>query len=170
MKVLKAIDFWFDKLSGWLMIGILGVMIVMAFGQVVLRNFFHASIEWGDIFLRHLVLWVGFLGAIIATGQRRHLRIEFLSKMVSPKIRKIFFVLTNVFAAVVTYFLMQAAITFVQLEMESEGNLFLSIPRWYFIVIIPIGYAIISFRFAAHAILWITEILHRNWEVEEMEH
>lgn len=170
MSVLKWIDRWLDRISGWILITLLGIMIVMAFSQVVLRDLFHTSIEWGDIFLRHLVLWVGFLGAIIATGQRRHLRIEFISKMSPPKLRKIFFILTNLFAAVITYFLMQAAYTFVLLEMESEGVLILDIPRWYFITIIPIGYALISFRFAVHAIQWTVESIKGNWEIEEAAH
>ena len=170
MSVLKWIDRWLDRISGWILIMLLGIMIVMAFGQVVLRNVFHTSIEWGDIFLRHLVLWVGFLGAVIATGQRRHLRIEFISKISPPKLRKVFFILTNLFAAVITYFLMLAAFSFVRLEMESEGNLILDIPRWYFISIIPIGYALISFRFAVHSLQWITEIIKGNWNIEEVTH
>lgn len=170
MRALKFIDRWIDTISGWVLVALLGIMIVMAFGQVVLRNFFNSSIEWGDIFLRHLVLWVGYFGAVIATGQRRHLRIEFISKLSPPKFRKIFFVITNVFAAVITYLLMQASVSFVQLEMESDGALILNIPTWYFVVIIPIGYALISFRLTASAVVWISEILQGNWEIEEASH
>lgn len=170
MKPLLFIDRWLEKISGWLLVFILGVMIVMAFGQVVLRNFFDASIEWGDIFLRHLVLWVGYFGAVIATGERRHLKIEFVTKIVPPKARKIFFVITNLFAAAVCYFLMEASIAFLQLEIEAESILILDLPSWYFIVVIPIGYAIISFRFAVHSLGWIAEIVKGNWEIEEVQH
>jgi TRAP-type C4-dicarboxylate transport system permease small subunit len=142
----------------------------MAFGQVVLRNFFHTSIEWGDIFLRHLVLWVGYFGAVIATGERRHLKIEFVTKLVPPKARKIFFIITNLFAAVICYFLMQASIIFVQSEIEFASTLILEIPRWYFIIIIPIGYAIVSFRFAIHSLTWLYEIVKGNWELQEVQH
>ncbi|MBW7887476.1 MAG: TRAP transporter small permease [Bacteroidetes bacterium] len=166
MKIILSIDKFLDKISGWILITLLGIMIVMAFGQVVLRNFFHTSIEWGDIFLRHLVLWVGFLGAVIATGQRRHLRIEFVSKIVPQKVRKIFFIITNLFAAIVVYLLMQAAISFVELEFEDGGILLLDIPRWYFISIIPIGYAMAAFRFLVHSLQWLIEIFHGNWETE----
>ncbi len=170
MKPLLFVDRWLEKISGWLLIFFLGIMIVMSFGQVVLRNFFDASIEWGDIFLRHLVLWVGYFGAVIATGERRHLKIEFLTKVVPPKVRKIFFILTNLFAAIICYLLMQASITFVQLEMESESTLILDLPSWYFIIVIPIGYAIISFRFAIHSLGWISEVMKGNWELEEVQH
>ncbi|MEW5798189.1 MAG: TRAP transporter small permease [Bacteroidota bacterium] len=170
MKPLLFIDRWFEKISGWLLILFLGIMIVMSFGQVVLRNFFDTSIEWGDVFLRHLVLWVGYFGAVIATGERRHLKIEFLTKLVPLKVRKIFFIITNLFAAFICYLLMQASISFVQLEIESESTLILDLPLWYFIGIIPVGYAIISFRFAIHSLGWISEIPKGDWEIEEVQH
>ena len=72
-------------------------MIIMAFGQVVLRNFFHTSIEWGDVFLRHLVLWLGFLGAVIATGEGRHLKIEFINKLVAGAVHEKLFISLRIF-------------------------------------------------------------------------
>jgi TRAP-type C4-dicarboxylate transport system permease small subunit len=170
MKPFLVVDRWLDKISGWLVISFLGIMIVMAFAQVVLRNFFDTSIEWGDIFLRHLVLWVGYFGAVVATGERRHLKIEFVTKLVPPKVRKILFIITNLFASVICYFLMQAAISFIQLEIEYETILILDLQSWYFLIVIPIGYAIISFRFAIHSIGWIVEVAKGNWEIQEVQH
>jgi TRAP-type C4-dicarboxylate transport system permease small subunit len=170
MRPILFIDKWLEKISGWMLVLILGVMIVMAFGQVVLRNFFDTGIEWGDIFLRHLVLWVGYFGAVIATGEGRHLRIEFVSKLVPQKIRKIFFIITSIFAGSICYFLMLAAISFVQLEIESETTLILDLQSWYFIIIIPIGYAMLMFRFIVRALNWLVEIFQGNWETSEATH
>ncbi len=170
MKPILLIDKWLEKISGWILVSLLGIMIVMAFGQVILRNFFDSSIEWGDIFLRHLVLWVGYFGAVIATGEGRHLRIEFVSKLVPQKIRKIFFIITSIFAGAICYFLMQAAISFVQLEMESKTTLILDLQSWYFIIIIPIGYAMLTFRFIVRALNWLVEIFQGNWETSEATH
>ena len=170
MKILLLVDKWLEKISGWMLVLLLGTMILMAFGQVVLRNFFHSSIEWADVFLRHLVLWVGYFGAVIATGESRHLKIEFISKIVPVKVRKIFFIITNFFAAAVCYLLMQAAISFVQLEKESASILLLNQPTWYFITIIPVGYAMISFRFVIHSLNWLNEAIRGNWEIVEVKH
>jgi TRAP-type C4-dicarboxylate transport system permease small subunit len=170
MKPILFVDKWLEKISGWILVSLLGVMIVMAFGQVILRNFFDSSIEWGDVFLRHLVLWVGYFGAVIATGEGRHLRIEFVSKLVPAKIRKIFFIITSIFAATICYFLMRAAISFVQFEMESETILMLNLQSWYFVIIIPVGYAMLSFRFIVRALNWSVEIINGNWETSEVSH
>ncbi len=170
MKPILILDLWLERISGWILVGLLGIMILMAFGQVILRNFFDSSIEWGDIFLRHLVLWVGYFGAVIATGEGRHLRIEFLTKLVSEKPRKVFFIISSLFAAVICYLLMQASVAFVQLEMESESALILDLPGWYFIVIIPIGYALISFRFLVRSLSGFVEVLRGNWTTTEGHH
>jgi len=170
MKILLLVDKWLEKISGWMLVILLGTMILMAFGQVVLRNIFHSSIEWADVFLRHLVLWVGYFGAVIATGEGRHLKIEFINKIVPVKVRKIFFIITNFFAAAVCYLLMQAAISFVQLEKESASILLLNQPTWYFITIIPVGYAMISFRFVIHSLNWLNEAIRGNWEIVEVKH
>ena len=45
MKPILLIDKWLEKISGWMLVFLLGIMIVMAFGQVILRNFFDSSIE-----------------------------------------------------------------------------------------------------------------------------
>jgi C4-dicarboxylate transporter DctQ subunit len=167
LKVLFLIDAWIAKITGWVLVFLLSVMIAMAFGQLVLRNIFHSSLEWGDIFLRHLVLWVGFLGAVIATGQGRHLKIEFIRKVIGERLRKIFFIITNLFAAVVCWYLLKAAMAFVQNEMEAQSILLLNLPTWYFVVIIPIGYGIIAFRFLVSVIQAAADIAQGNWAVKE---
>jgi TRAP-type C4-dicarboxylate transport system permease small subunit len=167
MKLLLLADRWLTRITGWLIIFFLSIMIVMAFGQVVLRNFFHTSIEWGDVFLRHLVLWLGFLGAVIATGEGRHLKIEFINKLAPERFRKIIYIITNLFAAIVCFFLMKAAIAFVQMEGESADTLILNLSTTYFIIIIPVGYAIIAFRFLVRSLTWGAEVVKGDWHIEE---
>jgi len=167
LNVLFRIDAWVARVTGWLLVTLLSLMILMAFGQVALRNLFHSSLEWGDIFLRHLVLWVGFLGAVIATGQGRHLKIEIVRKLIGPRLRKISFIITNIFAAVVCWYLLSAAVAFVQMEAEANSILLLDVPTWYFIIIIPIGYGIIAFRFIVSVIQAIVDIVQGNWAIKE---
>ena len=48
---------------------LLASMIAVAFLQIVLRNFFDTGLPWGDSLVRYLVLWVGFIGAALATRE-----------------------------------------------------------------------------------------------------
>ena len=52
---------------------LLTLMILMAFSQIVLRNFFDTGISWGDSLVRYLVVWVGFIGAAIAAREGKPL-------------------------------------------------------------------------------------------------
>ena len=118
MKILKSIDSALNKIEGAVLIFLLLVMLFMAFGQVVLRNVFTGGIVWGDILLRHLVLWIGFLGAALATSGERHINIDILTRYLSERLKRVVATLSNVFAAVVCFLLFKASLTFIEFEIS----------------------------------------------------
>ena len=136
-----------EKIENILVIIILTVMILLAFTQVILRNFFSTSIFWGDIFLRHMVLWIGFIGASLATREGRHINIDALSRLLSHHTKLLSQTIVNLFSAVVSFFLMQAAIGFIGMEKDSGTIVFSSIPTWFAQIIIAIGFGIMMLRF-----------------------
>jgi TRAP-type C4-dicarboxylate transport system permease small subunit len=142
MKVLKSIDNWLGRLELGIVIILLGTMIVFAFLQVVLRNIFLTGIEWVEIFLRHTVLWLGFLGGALATGNQRHIKIDAVSYFFSKRSQAILHFITNLFAASVCVLLTQASIRFVESEIEMKSLVFDGIPAWYAELIIPVGFAL----------------------------
>jgi len=153
MKILKKIDLALNKAEGALLILMLSTMVVVAFGQVMLRNVFHTGVLGADILLRHLVLWIGFLGAAIATSEERHINIDALRRFLPLRIRSAVDVLTDIFAAVVCFFLMNAARVFVESEMADKRMVFENIPSWCVQSIIPIGFGLLVVHFTIRAIL-----------------
>jgi len=151
MKILKTLDLVLNKFEGALLILMLSVMVLVAFGQVVLRNVFHTGIDGADVLLRHLVLWIGFVGAAIATSKERHINIDALRRFLSPRIRSAVDVCTDIFATVVCYFLMRAAQAYVELEKTGGRFVYESIPVWYGEVIIPVGFGLLMVHFAIRA-------------------
>ena len=127
-------------------------MILLSFSQVILRNFFQQGILWADIFLRQLVLWVGFLGASIAVCKDKHIGIDFLPNVLphqwKPKLRIITHLATSIISAILAW----SAWSFLRYEMESDSVLFLNIPVWVFQTILPYSFAIISVRFLLQAL------------------
>ncbi len=160
MKIINFINNILAKIETVFLIIILLTMILLAFLQVILRNFFSTSIFWGDTFSRHLVLWVGFLGASLATYEGRHITIDILSRLLSPIIKKMATILINIFSATVCFFLMKAAINFVSSErrefdrLKEMGvtNLIAGIPEWMYSLIIAIAFGIMMLRFLIHAL------------------
>jgi len=144
----RRIDDWFGKIQNALLTIILVSMISLAFTQVVLRNFFNTGISWGDAVVRHLVLWVGFIGASVATKEHGHLAMDLMSRFMPEKFKKISSIFIHITSAVVCAFLTHASYKFVLGEKEAGGILLPGVPTYYAIAIIPIGFLIMSVRFA----------------------
>lgn len=135
------------RIELWLLVIIVITMVVLAFMQVLLRNVFDQGILWGDTFLRHLVLWVGFIGASLATRDEKHINIDILSRFLRGRINFVARSLTNLFAAVICFILSDAGWAFVSQEIEFGTILFNNIPAWYFEIIIPTGFALMGIRY-----------------------
>ncbi len=152
MKFLLTFDRILSKFESVILVATLGLMIFMAFLQVILRNFFSSGILWGDIFLRHLVLWIAFLGASLATKENRHINVDLFSRLLRHKHRRWSSFITNLFSSFISGLLARAAYIFIRYERDMETTLFLDIPTWLFMSIILIGFIIITFRFLIKAI------------------
>lgn len=162
MKLLELLDRSLTRVEGWMLIGLLSVMVVLAFLQVVLRNFFQEGFIWGDILLRHLVLWIGFVGAAMATSQERHITIDALTRFLSDQVRRGVLALTQVFAAVVCIALAHAAVTFVGNDLEFGSTVYADIPAWYSQIIIPVGFSVMATHFLIRAILNLRFVVRKD--------
>jgi TRAP-type C4-dicarboxylate transport system permease small subunit len=152
MKFVARLDRTLAQAETVLLVIFLGTMVLLAFAQVVLRNVFGTGLIWGDTLVRHMVLWAGFVGGALATFEGRHISIDALTKFLSPRIRSIAGIITNLFAGVVCYYLMMASWTFLVGEMESESEFIFSLPAWTAMAIIPFGYAMIMVHFGLKVI------------------
>jgi TRAP-type C4-dicarboxylate transport system permease small subunit len=151
MKVLNTLDGWLNKAESAVLIVLLLMMVLLAFAQVVLRNVFSAGLVWGDILLRHSVLWIGFLGGALGISNKRHINIDAFTHYMSPRLNSRFSVFTNLFGAGVCVFLTIAAIKFVANEISSGSFVYGQIPSWYAEIIIPVGFGLFVFHFIARA-------------------
>jgi TRAP-type C4-dicarboxylate transport system permease small subunit len=147
MKYLRLLDRLFYRIEFGLLVVFLGSMVLLAFMQVVLRNFFNTGLVWADTIVRHLVLWLGFVGATLATREKRHIGIDAITRFLSARAKLVILILTSAFAAIVCYYLAAAAWTFVLDERLNGDELVLGIQTWVALLIIPAGYLLISFHF-----------------------
>jgi len=147
MHILKQIDRFLEKIEGHLIVLILSLMILLSFGQMVLRNFFDMGIVWGDTLLRQWVLWVGFLGASIAVRHDKHISIEVFSGLASLFCKRIIKAFARFSAGIISGFLAWAAWSFMLFEKDSQSILFLDIPVWIFQTVLPYSFVVISLRF-----------------------
>lgn len=153
MRLIRQCDDILARLETAVLILLLSVMVLLSFSQVVLRNVFNTGILWGDILLRQLVLWVGFLGASLAVRERKHISIDFLPHFFSPAWQKVNRIWVDAVTAVISVFLAMAAWNFVEFEKEGGSTLFLDIPVWLFQTILPFSFSIIALRLCLRMIV-----------------
>src|ERR1043165_3248319 len=70
----------------------LAVMVVLVFGNVVLRYVFNSGIATSEELSRWLLVWLTFLGAIVALREHSHLGVDTLVRALPPLGKRICFV------------------------------------------------------------------------------
>jgi TRAP-type C4-dicarboxylate transport system permease small subunit len=72
----------------------LAAMVVLVFSNVVLRYAFNSGIATSEELSRWLLVWLTFLGAVVALRQHAHLGVDTLVRALPPRGRLICFVLS----------------------------------------------------------------------------
>ncbi|MDJ0813864.1 MAG: TRAP transporter small permease [Woeseiaceae bacterium] len=130
----------------------LGGMIFLAFGQIVLREVFETGFVWADELIKLMVLWLAMIGAVAASRDDRHIRIDVLSQVLPDGVIKYSRLLVDAFAAVVSGVIAWQAWRYLQLEIEFEDQVLIDTPAWIAHIIVPVAFALISYRFACLAL------------------
>ena len=71
----------------------LAAMVVLVFGNVVLRYGFNSGITTSEELSRWLLVWLTFLGAIVAVREHAHLGVDTLVRKLGPTGKRICFVI-----------------------------------------------------------------------------
>ena len=86
---LKAIANALTRALEIVMVLCMAVMLVMVFGNVVLRLFFNTGIDLSEEIPRYAFVWMTFLGAIVGMRRRAHLGVDMLVQALPVFGRKI---------------------------------------------------------------------------------
>jgi TRAP-type C4-dicarboxylate transport system permease small subunit len=143
----ERIDEVIGRVEQILIVILLSVLILVAFSQIVLRNFFSTGIAWGDAFVRSLVLWTGFIGATIAAREGKHISIDVVSRWLSPRGTATVTIIIHAFSFVICCFLTFAALKFVDNEFQMKAVSFLGVPAWASETILPLTFIIMAIRY-----------------------
>lgn len=127
-------------------------MIGLAFSQIVMRNVFGTGIVLLDPLLRIMVLWVGLLGALVASRQKKQISVDVLTRILPPGLKTASFIITRTFAAIVSGIIAWHSWLFVIDEWELGTKAFNIVPAWLAEVIIPFGFSVIALRYSIQAV------------------
>ena len=91
--VTRILDLYCEALKA-LVVLCLAVMVVLVFSNVVLRYVFNSGIAVSEELSRWLLVWLTFLGAIVALRRHAHLGVDTLVRALPPRGRFACFVLS----------------------------------------------------------------------------
>ncbi len=132
--------------------GILTAMIVLAAVQILLRNVFHTGLLWADPALRVMVLWIGLIGAMVATRHDKQITVDVLSRFMAPRARAGVRVLTDLFTAAVSAVVAWHGGRLVLEDHAAGSEVFASVPVWLCEIVVPLAFGVIAFRYVMYAI------------------
>lgn len=147
------------------LVTLLSAMMVLAVGQIVLREVFSTGLIWADELIKLMVLWLAMVGSIAAARDNRHIRIDALSHILPDTAIKLTRVLVDVFAAAVCGVIAWHTYRYLQLEIEFEDSVLIDTPAWIAHLIVPLAFALIAYRFLV-SIAWQLYRLIMGDEVE----
>jgi TRAP-type C4-dicarboxylate transport system permease small subunit len=135
-----------------LLVLILTAMVGFAVTQIILRNLFDSAILWADPMLRVSVLWVGMIGAMVATRSDRQISIDAVSRYLPQRAKAGVRVVTDLFTAVVSAVVAWSALRLVLDDRAAGVTAGAFVPVWVCEVILPLAFGVIALRYALFAV------------------
>ena len=144
---LKLAERWGQWTENALLFVLLTGLILLACSQIFLRNIFSMGFLWTDGVIRLAVLWLGLVGGIAASRDRKQIAIDVITRVLPVKVKRITDIIAHVFTAGITGLLAWYSLRFVQDSYVFGETLLSGWPAWVFQLILPIGFAAICFRY-----------------------
>lgn len=94
------------------------IMVVLVFGNVVLRYVFNSSIVVSEEVSRWLFVWITFMGAVIALREHTHLGTDALVSRLPPLGKKICFGLAHLAMLYVCYLVFRGSLEQTRINMD----------------------------------------------------
>ena len=116
----RLID-WYCQAIRFGMVVALALMVVLVFGNVVLRYGFNSGITMSEELSRWLFVWVTFMGAIVAMKEGTHLGSDTLVSRLSLDGKKVCFVLAHLLMLFACWLLFKGSLDQVIINRETTS-------------------------------------------------
>jgi tripartite ATP-independent transporter DctM subunit len=130
------------------------LMAVIPVLELAARTIFHKSVPGTSGIVQNLTLWVGFLGAIIASREKKHLTLTTGIHLLPESYQKLTALVAAVISTAVSSGLAWAGLQFVRSEWDSPTKIADWLPAWAAESILPISFGIMTLRFILQAGGW----------------
>ena len=115
---------WIDRycrLLEWVIVLLLALMVVLVFGNVVLRYAANSGITVSEELSRWLFVWMTFLGAIVAVKEHAHLGTDMLVSKLGPKGKRACLAIGQVLMLWATWLLFSGSLAQARINWDVEA-------------------------------------------------
>lgn len=116
----RAIDALF-RLFELIVVACLAAMVVMVFGNVVLRYAFNSGITTSEEVSRWLFVWLCFLGAVVAIHEHGHLGTDMLVGRLGRRGRRICLAVAQAVMIYVTWLVFSGSVAQARINWDNEA-------------------------------------------------
>lgn len=142
---------YLHRIETYLLALLLAVLLLMSVAQIVLRMFFDTGFVWAEPVSRMGVLWLALFGALGAARTHRHISIDALPRMLPPLWRRVAWAIAQLATAVICGMLAWYGWGMLQMEREAPGVFVDGVASWWPMLAFPVGFGLLSLRFAIAA-------------------
>lgn len=158
-KLLSRLDRFGRILENTALVVLLFGMMLLAVGQIVLREVFATGFVWADELVKLILLWLAMVGSIAASRDDRHIRIDALSHLLPPLAVRLSRIVVDVFAACVCGVIAWHSYRYLKLEIEFAETVLIDVPMWIAHLIVPLTFALITYRFAVLVVRHVHDLI-----------
>jgi tripartite ATP-independent transporter DctM subunit len=123
-------------------------VVVLPLAEIVARRFFEGGVPGSGPFTLHLTLWVGMLGAAIASRDGKLLTLATGSLIPEGPLRKVAQIAGNAVGVLVATVLAVGGLELLNLYREVGNVIALDVPVWVGTLIFPLAFGLIALRLA----------------------
>lgn len=100
---------------------LMAAMVVLVFGNVVLRYFFSTGLLISEELSRWMFVWMVFMGAVVVMRERGHMGTDMVVVRLPPKLQRVCLVVAQVIMIYITWLMFSGSWSQVLVNRETEA-------------------------------------------------
>ncbi len=148
IRVFASVDEWVHRAERFLLCLVLILMIAVVFADFAMREMRVGGLAWSKAAATYAMVWVGFLGASLATRSRKHLKVDASEKIIPKRFRMHMAGLVGLIAALFCFYLAYLGGIVVHDSMVSgKKSPVMDLRIWVVQAAIPFSCTLMGLRF-----------------------
>lgn len=147
-----------QKVEQWLIVIGLMVILITGVASIVLRNTVGWGLAFADVLARQITVWLGLLGATLATTTGEHINIDALSRMFKRKGLQLNRVFVGLMCVIGSGVLTYCAFAFWMFYFKQPQTIELGgmkVQSYWILTIFPLAMVLMTIRYSVQTIEYI---------------